>query len=504
MLHLFTAIFHPQNQDTKAIKTIRNADIHIGASLYIFHEYLFFAAENARWYQYNHPPLLMEKSNSLSQCHRQNTDPISTLRKSDSEYYIQELCTQRLLDNDSFTGWQTPITQPKFIATKKRKTKRQDITAANDGRGWISYSDGIWNASVEKYSYRYIPSNGCYKTMKLQLNQPKSNFSHRKHSPLATSSISSDHKQLQRDIKRDLRREFKNLLDTNRPYFRLTNSPSAVNDCLEDEQDFRDKYGIGKNTHSPPPAPPASTLPENHLHFPLPENSRILETQSAQPAMFQRLEDLVINKRCTTNLEKLTSEPEINLVPPDKSWVKSDKSYISRRMHYASPNQVEALAKKTFNGRKEVPIETQYKHVGNKHLGPIEKVTPSLRTMYDNSKALQEMMKLSCSIQPTYPTSDGDISSVMSIKRQLNVEQLQGISNQKKSGNVRNAAFVTTGGTSVTSKYKVARLNEAQQGTSRIRDMVDIAAEGQASTNFQAYLPSICGKRITTKLGSLR
>lgn len=481
---------------------------------------------------------------------------IKDLQQYDIELSDQELHAQRLPDGDSLTSWQTPLSVQKPAVTKKKKSKRSDYQLWNDNRRHTcSYSDGVWDDSIEKYSYKYIPNNGCYRQLKAQLSiSTKQNISQKRPSSPSGGGTTSgvvygaEYRRLQREISMDLQKEFRSLLESNKKYFRLLNeSPSAVVDYLEDEEDYKDKMAasitkpttVGTSGGSSNPLPTAqpsnksrSTLPtyqESPSVLPVVQSNallpnsnpilpniqtsstlppvqsvltlaqartRPLETQSALAAS-TNLEDLIIKKRCSTNLEQITSDfiaTNGGHEPPPIRYEKlSHKHSIlpSTSRIYVNTDDVEDLANKTFSNRKgEKNIEKKFKQ-----LKPIEKANPSLREVFDNSKAMIEMMKLNSSYNTDVTIG---LSRVMNSKlSSSNLVATDSLMVSKPKVMSKNP-FGTTATTQNTG-YKVTKLGETRPKLPVLRTI-----DEQLKNTYQSLLPSVSGKRITSKLGSLR
>lgn len=400
---------------------------------------------------------------------------------------IEQLLVQYAAETNLVSEWQTPVVArpPSPLRKKKRKLKEPPVC---DRKSVSSYNDGLWCDSVEKYSYRYIPNNGCYRSIKQQANQPRPTFSQRKPSePMGSAGamISQEHKALRRELTHDLRREFHTLMETNRSYFRIQDSEVEQ---LEDEEDFKVK---STQLISPPPV----FVKLN----PLPQTARVQETQSAQPTY--RLEDLIINKRCSTTLDNPTKEHK----SVEKSSPKNEprerlsdeklqkKLYPSLHANYQIVNkeQFELLAQRTFNFQRIGNSEKQ-----EKPLKPIEKITPSMRELCDNSRAENDLVKFGYS-QAKEQSSDLDIavSSITSLNQRTTEFTGTGFDNQRNTKNV-----VAIKNTENSSMPVAPKLGESRTKCSVLKRVaVNLK---QQSDDFQSFLPSISGKRISSKLSS--
>ena len=441
----------------------------------------------------------MEKLKCFVDSRYKTQNPSFQLYQHSLEYAEKEQNTQRFGDNDSVTGWQTPDEQLQLPPVKKKKNKRGQ--ESNSEKRMIPlYHDGAWDKSVEKYSYRYVPNNGCYRALKTQVGQPKSYSVQRRHSPTTGLILSTEQRLIQREISKDLRQQFQALLENNRTHLKINKTTSGLGDeYLEEERSYNN---VQNNTSKQPaPTPVQPTV----VYTPMCE--RILETQSAQPAVpVNKLEDLLINKRCITNIDNKpphSTPRETSLIPPDKSWVKGEKSQSRsvplipahfNRIHMASTDEVEALAMKTFTNRKG-PIEPLR---ASRSLGPLEKVTPALREAYDNSKAVQEIMKFDEYIS-TKPVAIS-VNPITSDRRRSEGNELYAAVKRKMVAPVKGTASLGPG---VTSNFRTSKGNETQQKSSSLHEMMTIDMDNN-NTTFPAFLPSISGKRITTKISSLR
>ena len=408
--------------------------------------------------------------------------------------------------------WLSPNTMRPNTPMKKRKKRLKD-NQLYDKKMMLSYKEGLWHESVEKYSYRYIPNNGCYRRMKMQASQPRQSFSQRKPSVTTGVHISQEHKALQREVTRDLRREFQSLMETNRGYFRIQDSEVEQ---LEDEEEYKrrnKKKSVSKETEDESSTEPIFVKVEPP---PLPDNIRLLESQSAQPT--GRLEDLVINKRCRSTLEYDSNSSKHNSnAMQDKLNVKSrilsdsgissatnshhDRSYeeslqkrsypsLQTNFQYVNKEQFELLAKSTFNFRRSTEEDKTVKT-----LKPVEKITPALREHYDNSKAMDEMMKLGYnSSKPKKSYPDINITSVMPLNpRPKDFGEPENVAKSKKS-NLKSLSSIKNAGGG-------AKLGETKPKCSILKK-VTVNIDQEPDEDFQSFLPSISGKGITSKIAS--
>lgn len=409
------------------------------------------------------------------------------------------------------TEWLSPAGTKPITPLKKRR-KKQKENQLYDKKLMYSPNEGLWQESVEKYSYRYISNNGCYRRIKQQANQPRQSFSQRK--PSVTSGVSintQEHKALQRELTRDLRREFQSLMETNRGYFRIQDSEVEQ---LEDEEDYKSRHKMASVSEEPDEEPDLS-VPDFLKVVPpaarLQDSVRILESQSAQPA--GRLEDLMIDKRSRSTMDydsenkqnkdndrlSIDSRLLTDTYPMTSHHDKSSGDPLQKRSYpslqtnfqYVNKEQFELLAKNTFNFRRSSDEEKMLKT-----LKPVEKITPALREHYDNSKAVDEMMKMGYA--PTKPKKsypDINITSVMPLNPRSKEQyaELEGVGKSKKSSNIKTfSSMKNVGG---------AKLGETKSKCS-IMKRVTVNLDQEPEDDFQSFLPSISGKRITSKLAS--
>lgn len=435
---------------------------------------------------------------------------ISPLHDFDYDSLEQQLVLNPPALNENLVNeWQTPATARQPTPVKKKRKRRQD-NAIVDKKSTHSYNEGTWRDSVEKYSYRYIPDNGCYRRLKhISYNPTRQAFSQRKPQPFPGVALSHENRTLQRELTRDLRREFNTLMETNRHYFRIEDSEVEQ---LEDEEDYKSKNRLTQHSsgghmsdqppYSSPNSQPSAFVKVQRKVSPIPEMTRTTESQSAQPT--GRLEDLIINKRCSSTLDNVTKvhtdHERMSSVHELHSHERAiAKAYDKRKSHpslqssfqYVNVEQFELLAQKTFNIRKG---ETEKL---SKQLKPIERVTPSMRELYDNSKAVNEMMKMGFTSQKQQPQTiypDMKVSAVMPIKQTNEaMNHTFNINSSKK--HVNHPLSTKNSGNSVSMASKLGE-NKSRSIIKR----VTVNIEEDANDDFQSFLPSISGKRISSKL----
>lgn len=409
-----------------------------------------------------------------------NDDDLSVahLCKVDTELIRLEAGAEWNPESDLVCGWQTPSPsyQPRSFPIRKKKIKRPDQNAWTERKMEQSFASGIWNKIIDKSFFTYIPENGCYRKLKCQSASSNINTS-RKKPPSPSTAVkviySAEQRMLQRNDRRDLHSEFKNLFHNNGSSYRLHEFPQNI----EQAPPLRVKDENGQ-----------AELTDTYLRYPNRDcDIRMIESQSAQPTP-SRLEDLLIKKRCSTHLEQSTFKNDHsnekkygNNTTGHNSELINNKSALSM-IHLAdkfsciNAHEIEMFAERTILGRNNSE-QTQV-------LRPIEKITPSLREVHDNSEALEEILKLK-------HTSKYTISTASTLKM---------------------ARFAQPSYDSLTSNLLTIskhRKKHTNDSSSKPRKSKQDKCGGRAAytegelyngaESIQAYLPSVSGKQIATK-----
>ena len=148
-------------------------------------------------------------------------------------------CSDALLDNDYLMinclptenivvgAWENVVPCPQYV-TNSRKKKNDLLAISSDTSDLTSGQTTVrqrrnyeldfvncpaWRMGIEPMTYRYMPSNGRYRAFKLARRQDtpkafKKSFS--------TSKLSTDARHLQKEIQRELRKEFEMFLSVER------------------------------------------------------------------------------------------------------------------------------------------------------------------------------------------------------------------------------------------------------------------------------------------------
>ncbi|XP_060063777.1 uncharacterized protein LOC132544222 [Ylistrum balloti] len=149
---------------------------------------------------------------------------------------------------EGVTGWQNIVPSPQYVphhvsnVIRKRKSDKlpewqrsansdhfADMLGENSKAGVRCVGDDFenfpippWKANVEQGTFRYVPNNGFYRTIKfLTLDERREWFTVTKKQPEKVS-MSWQNKRFQKELKRQLRREFSNY-----QHYRQRQSPSV-------------------------------------------------------------------------------------------------------------------------------------------------------------------------------------------------------------------------------------------------------------------------------------
>lgn len=424
-----------------------------------------------------------------------------------------------LLKQDAvpLSAWSTPqLEQP--TTTKQVKKKRNGTCNNNMDKSQttMSFGSGAWTNSMETHSFRYVPNNGCYRELKSQILQLKSSKTSRKPPtrPQPTT-LNLEQRRLQREVTSDLRRELnalKNSSSKGPTYFNIDDS--LINDQAIDRDEDYVESGNSKTLNFQITSS-ASFTPK--------QIERQVESKSALPLRSTDSTELeTIRSKCHSSSSMNTNSTPIDMryktvIQGFATAAESDASdRIARRANNRKILNVERLLKSTvsqpskldYAGEKNVAaLAKQTFHAENSAIStlrPIEKLTPSMREAYDNSRATQQMIKIRNSNNNSVTTSLPDEMTAKSI-HPMQCEAMKSWleSDSAIVGHVPHS-MKTSLKYSTTSypQYKVNRLGEARDSSKQAE--TSLVQLDSASANSTTFLPCISGKRITTKLGSLR
>lgn len=418
-------------------------------------------------------------------------------------------------DGERICAWSQPVLQQTYVNRQAKKRRSGAFSYSSDRSKAainLNFNSGIWNNSVEKHSYRYVPNNGCYRQFKeLQLNNNagKANRSTRKIvAKTHPTLLSSEQRKLQRELTRDLQKEFQSLnhLGNKEAYFKINDSViyDRITDRDEDYNDGSTALNDGNRPAESKSALPFSTATES--------------TESS---------DISIKNRANTSMESAKGELRYRCMPGDLRYrcpiqepgtipgqteltVKTSKR-INRKilnvdkilketvsqkgkLDSVGEKNVAALAKQTFNTEGSM----------GSALRPIEKLTPSMREAYENSKATQHVMKIkNINNNNTSVTLRAEINTKSILPLQSDQMKSWLSSTDSVNGHVPASIKSLHKHSSSYPQYKVSKLDAQPRSTPA--ETPDLPLGGvvpmDSANNF---LPCISGKGIRSKLSTFR
>ena len=126
---------------------------------------------------------------------------------------------------DSVIGWENTVPNPQYIVPKRRKSTIQEESVVEESA--VEAEDKLqrnyelefvncppWKIGVEPFTYRYMGNNGRYRAYKLARKLVNSNRAKVGH--VEMGNLNPDKRLLQREIQRELRREFDTFVKTER------------------------------------------------------------------------------------------------------------------------------------------------------------------------------------------------------------------------------------------------------------------------------------------------
>lgn len=355
------------------------------------------------------------------------THIVSLLDQSDLFWYADKRNVLKTISddwNEAVTGWKSVVPIPKLVTNnnpvvKKRKTVDRSLTEFNFGGTPYSQSEDFWSNSstefksvircvgddfdsfptphwksnVEQGTYRYIPDNGSYRTVKLMYDDRKEWYTIRKTRPEKVSTTwHHNYKKMQREMKRQLKKDLSSpdRSDTSRSSTRAScrdSEPNSGDNTSRSENQSKsqnnsqklekplyrvkstksdgaviEKKGKMRTIHE---SEPCSPMP----HYSVPVGAQMMKSVS----------DLFI-ENFSSRLHAL--EEEMN---KDSKWLRKNSEDIARLQTRAKyRDYTKANLKENVNGTSQkLPLKTEalttdvfsVKSVGKKELKPLEKTT---------------------------------------------------------------------------------------------------------------------------------
>ncbi|OWF45107.1 uncharacterized protein LOC110457454 [Mizuhopecten yessoensis] len=307
---------------------------------------------------------------------------------------------------EAVTGWQNIVPSPQYVphhvsnVIKKRKSEKlpewqrsansdhfADMLGENSKAGVRCVGDDFenfpvppWKANVEQGTFRYVPNNGFYRTIKfLTFDERREWFTVTKKQPEKVS-MSWQNKRFQKELKRQLRREFSNY-----HHYRQRQSPSvSMHESVETtsenpsaRSESRKSNRRIKSTHSQ--SSTTSQISEPQLR---PSESSI-KSAPVYSQLQKSTSDLYIENfthRITALEEELKRDSRI-------ARKNQEEPLATKNNQKPKPYSVKDLAQKQREkdttprqapASKEVMPKESFviKPVGNRDLKPIEKSVP--------------------------------------------------------------------------------------------------------------------------------
>lgn len=430
--------------------------------------------------------------NQISPSKPQN--PVIELLKLSQTTLVDDWLPQQNAEFEPITPWASPQCQPSLCL--KRAVRKKNSYIPPEKRSYPDFNTGIWNGSVEQYSYCYVSNNSCYRSVKLQTALIKANPSRRR--PAIPTILGAEQRKLQRELTRELRKEFQNLLDSsNDSYFKIRDSVVEAEGDGEEEPDkpmFQRDVGDQSSN--------------DHIHVPLADVNRGFESKSAQ-LLTDTLSGVLDEHRPKSSFERqpMSLGTRAEKVPKDPKFTDGEKQQrkkIQRRIlgldkqgksntvSHATPSteRVEALAKQTFN---------------------ISKLDSN---QSGNGRALRSLVLLSRSDHShenphENATHGGPVCTDIMARGIFSNDFIHEGVRQKTSFSAafpgqsfENVAFKIPSLGQPVSKI-VSKISETKTKLSQPSNNF-MELESPVDEDLQSFLPSICGKGITTRLGSLQ
>ena len=356
---------------------------------------------------------------------------VSLLDQSDMCWYADKRNVLKTISddwNEAVIGWKSIVPFPKLVtnnnntAVKKRKAVDRSLTDLNYssthsgqnedywsnssteykavircvGDDFDSFPAPHWKSNVEQGTYRYIPDNGSYRTVKLMYDDRKEWYTIRKTRPEKVSTTwHHSYRKLQREMKRQLKKDLSSSerSDTSRSSTRtdtrasqMDSDPNSGEYTSRSEKQGKNEDGLlsqdrplyrvkstksdgaviekgkkMKTIHESEPCSPMS-------HYSIPNGAHMIKSVS----------DLFI-ENFSSRLHAL--EEEMN---KDSKWLRKNSEDIAKlQSRTKHKDYTKANLKDTMNGALRLPPKSEtlttdvfsVKSMGQKELKPLEKTT---------------------------------------------------------------------------------------------------------------------------------
>lgn len=145
------------------------------------------------------------------------------IESTETTIILDKISTSQTISDESATailGWESVAPSPKYVVRSSGQGKRRrlgdTLTVRDDNKAAVrcvgddfdDHQVASWKANVEKGTYRYIPNNGCYRTLKF-MDENRSDYEWytvNKKQPEKVS-ITWQHKRMQRELKRQIKND---------------------------------------------------------------------------------------------------------------------------------------------------------------------------------------------------------------------------------------------------------------------------------------------------------
>lgn len=357
---------------------------------------------------------------------------VSLLDQSDMSWYADKRNLLTTISdgwNEAVVGWKSIVPFPKLvtnnnnnnIVVRKRKTIDRSLTdinyssthsGQNDdywstssteskaaircvGDDFDSFPTPHWKSNVEQGTYRYVPDNGSYRTVKLMYDDRKEWYTIRKTRPEKVSTTwHHSYKKLQREMKRQLKKDISSSerSDTSRSSTRTdTRTSQMESEPNSGENSSRSEKHVRLQDSSLGPDRPLYRVKSTKSDGAVIEKGKkmrtIHESEPCSPMshyslpngahMIKSVSDLFI-ENFSSRLHAL--EEEMN---KDSKWLRKNSEDIAKlQVRTKSKDYTKANLKENMNGtapklpQKSETLTTDVfsvKSMGQKELKPLEK-----------------------------------------------------------------------------------------------------------------------------------
>ena len=368
----------------------------------------------------------MSRAASYNDHAEDRNSTVSLLGQSDLSWYADKRNVQKTISDDSseaVIGWKPVVPSPKVVTNtnnvvRKKKAVDRSLTELHFGstqhgsqnedywsNGYSEFKAVVrcvgddfdsfptphWKSNVEKGTYRYIPDNGSYRTVKLMYDDRKEWYTVRKKRPEKVSTTwHHSYKKMQREMKRQLKKDISasDKSDTSRSSTRNSFWDSEPN---SGENSSRSEKQVTRQENSKSPERPIYRVKSTKSDGAMVEKGRKMKTiHESEPSspmphysipsgaqMLKSVSDLFI-ENFSSRLHAL--EEEMN---KDSKWLRKNSEDIAKiqsRTKYR--DYTKANLKENINGSTpRLPLKTEtlttdvfsVKSVGQKELKPLEK-----------------------------------------------------------------------------------------------------------------------------------